>query len=71
MKLTHKQTGFSYGPACVSRLISDEKHGVWLMVAGKRQSIEIRVTMGGKLRVSTVKKLSKEEADVFGPNHNA
>jgi hypothetical protein len=69
MKLTNQSTGFSWGPAAVNRLCSDKNHGVWLMVAGKKQSIEIRVTNGGSLRVSSVKKLPKNEVELFGPKH--
>ena len=56
MILTNNPTGFSYGPAEVTRLCSDPKHGVWLMVYGKRQQIEIRVTKGGRLRVGKPEK---------------
>jgi hypothetical protein len=69
MKLTNKPTGFSWGPAAITRLFSDKKHGVWLTVAGKKQSIDIRVTCAGNLRVFSVKKLTKHEADLFGPSH--
>jgi hypothetical protein len=65
MKLTNKPTGFSYGPACVTRLCSEEKLGVWLMVAGGLEQVEIRVTKGGRLRVGKVEKADPH----FTPKH--
>ena len=65
MKLTNQDTGFSYGPACVTRLCSDEKLGVWLMVAGGEEQVQIRVTKGGRLRIG-----KPEKADPhFAPQH--
>jgi hypothetical protein len=47
-------TGFSWGPARVIRLIQDDRAGVYIMIAGSRQAVEVRVTKGGNLRVGPV-----------------
>lgn len=51
MKVTDTQTGFQWGPCRVTRLFADPKHGVWLMISGKHEQVEIRITKGGRLRV--------------------
>jgi hypothetical protein len=48
--------GMTFGPAEILRICSDPKLGVWLVVQGKREEVEIRVTKGGRLRVSKVRK---------------
>lgn len=68
MKTKEKQTtpyeetqyGFKYGPAEVIRLASDPARGVWLEVKGKRESAQVRVTKGGKIRVFNVVKALME-----------
>lgn len=50
------QYGFRWGPCRVTRLMSDPKFGVILEVSGKRESIEIRITPGGRLRIFEVHK---------------
>lgn len=54
------QYGFTMGPATVTRLCQDPKHGAWLEVAGKRERIEIRVTASGLLRVGKI--IKRKEA---------
>jgi hypothetical protein len=53
------QYGLKWGPSEVLRVCSDEKLGVWLIVRGRLQEIEIRVTRGGRLRVSPIRKATK------------
>lgn len=48
--------GFAWGPASVVRVCSDEKRGVWLLIAGGREEIEVRVTRGGRIRAGAVRK---------------
>lgn len=43
--------GFTWGPVRVSRMFSDPKHGVWLMLCGDKEQVTIRVTKGGRLRI--------------------
>jgi hypothetical protein len=52
--------GFDWGPASIYRLCSDPKHGVWLEVAGQHERIEIRITNGGRIRASKIKKNTKD-----------
>ena len=54
-RFTFTRYGFEWGPCRVSRLVSDPKFGVVLEVKGKRESVEIRVTPGGFLRIDTIK----------------
>lgn len=63
MKLVNDYTGFEWGPARVTRVFSDPKHGVWLVVAGAKEEIEIRVTRGGRIRAGRPRKA----ADPFKP----
>ena len=42
--------GITFGPAEVVCLMSDERFGVTLLVQGKREAIEVRVTPGGRIR---------------------
>lgn len=65
MNLTERSTGFDWGPARITRLCDDPKHGVWLMIAGAKQSVEVRVTNGGRLRVGRIRKTD----DIFKPTH--
>jgi hypothetical protein len=51
--------GFKWGPSEILRVCSDDKLGVWLIVRGRLQEIEIRVTRGGRLRVSPIRKATK------------
>ena len=53
---SENKTGWSWGPCRIIRMVSDDKHGVWVLVAGQKEEIEIGVTMGGHLRVSSVRK---------------
>lgn len=53
--------GFQWGPMTVSRLFSDPKHGVWIEVGGQRESVQIRVTKGGRIRVFNVQKKGKSK----------
>lgn len=53
--------GFTFGPAEVVRLFRNEKLGAWLLVRGKRQEIEIRVTKSGLLRVSKPRKPGRQQ----------
>lgn len=43
--------GFAWGPAEVIRATSDPKHGVWLIVRGAKQQVQVRVTRSGLVRV--------------------
>lgn len=43
-------------PVKVSPICSDPKLGLWLMVSGKREMLEIRITKGGRLRVGKPQK---------------
>ena len=43
--------GFKWGPAEVIRATSDPKHGVWLIVRGAKQEVQIRITRSGLLRI--------------------
>lgn len=51
--------GFQFGPAEILRVCRDDKLGVWLIVRGKLQEVEIRVTKGGRLRVSKIRKATE------------
>lgn len=53
---------FQDGTQLVS-LSSDDKHGWWFTVRGKRQEIEVRVTPSGLLRVSKPRKSGIVTAD--------
>ena len=53
-RLAETRYGFKWGPCHVSRLVSDPKFGVVLEVKGKRESVKIRVTPGGFLRIGTI-----------------
>lgn len=48
--------GFIMGPLEVRRLFRVDKHGAWIEVRGRRESVEIRVTPSGLIRVFEVKK---------------
>jgi len=50
--------GFRYGPSEVIRVCSGEKFGVVLLVCGKHEEVEIRVTPGGYIRSSGRRKRS-------------
>ena len=52
--LVETRFGFKWGPSQVSRLISDPKWGVILEVKGKRESVEIRITPGGFIRIGPI-----------------
>ncbi len=54
--LDETRHGFQFGPALVTRLVEQMGLGVWIEVRGKRESIEIRVTHGGRLRVGPIRK---------------
>lgn len=56
LTLEELRFGFRYGPGVVTRLHSDKRLGVWFEVVGKRERIEVRVTHGGRIRASVVKK---------------
>jgi hypothetical protein len=56
MKLANTRCGFKWGPAEVVRLCDDPRRGVWLLVGGRTDEIEIRVTPSGRLRISQVRK---------------
>ena len=45
------QYGFRWGPAELVRLASDPKGWVALSVGGKRETVEIFVTKGGRIRI--------------------
>jgi len=47
--------GFKWGPAEIIRLFEDDKEGVFLEILGKRQTIRIRVTWGGNIRIAPVR----------------
>ena len=56
MRLTETAYGFEYGPAKISRCISDEKKGwVVLMLETPKMAIQLYVTKTGKVRVYNYK----------------
>ncbi len=50
------QYGFKMGPLTVERLFSDAKLGSWIRVFGTKETVDIRVTNGGRLRIGTKEK---------------
>lgn len=60
------QYGFTYGPAEVQRICQDSKLGCWISVEGARESVEIRVTPGGRIRIYEVTKKSTTPAGAVG-----
>lgn len=53
--------GMDWGPCDIKRLFSDSKRGVWIQVSGKRESVDIRITKGGRLRIFNVQKTKKQQ----------
>jgi len=51
-KLTEHEYGFHWGPATVSRLISDDRYGVLLEISSNKykDKLEVRVTPAGFIR---------------------
>jgi hypothetical protein len=45
------QFGFTWGPAEVVRVLDDKRFGVLISVQGKRGTVELRVTPGGRVSV--------------------
>jgi len=56
--------GFAWGAVEVVRVCSDKKYGNTLFVQTETERLEIRITLGGKLRVGKVTKPSKKLAVV-------
>lgn len=46
------QYGFTWGPVEVTRLASDPKAGVFIGIKTPRQSIQIRITPSGLIRIN-------------------
>lgn len=61
VKVTETMFGFEYGAAEVARLADDPKYGVWIGVRTARQSLDIRVTPSGLIRVGGVRVLTAME----------
>lgn len=61
-EISPSEYGFTWGPARVTRMCSDPKHGVWLRVEGARERIEIRITRSGLLRVGKIEKRKERDA---------
>lgn len=49
--MPHTEYGFIYGPAEVTRLHSDPKHGVAIEIRGKRGALVVRVTPSGIVKI--------------------
>jgi hypothetical protein len=58
------QFGFNYGPASVERLMSDDRLGTIIVVRGKHEAIEIRVTLGGYIRLYDKRKTFASERNI-------
>lgn len=52
--------GFRWGPATIERMASDKKWGVIFDVKTDKQTLQIRVTPSGQIRVEPVTKMSKK-----------
>ena len=50
------QFGFRWGPANIQRLCSDKKWGVLFTIQTNRESLDIRVTPSGLIRVEPIGK---------------
>jgi len=53
--------GFVYGPADVSRVCDHKRWGVYLAVTTERETMEIRVTPGGRISVCDHRKNMRVE----------
>jgi len=53
--------GFVIGPAKITQLFSDPKHGEWLEISGKLERVAIRVTKGGRIRIGYVFKIKQKK----------
>lgn len=49
--LTELVHGFQWGPATVTRCVSDPKWGVVIQVQGPREMVNVRVTPSGLVRI--------------------
>ena len=58
-KLEQTPYGFKYGPLEVERTMSDDKIGVYFTLRTAKESIMIRSTPSGLLRVFQVQKVKK------------
>ena len=45
--------GFVYGAADVSRICHDRRGNVWICIMTNKEELDIRVTPGGKIKVSS------------------
>lgn len=43
--------GFAWGPVAVTRLVSDPKYGVVILLKSEKQRLEVRVTPKGLIRL--------------------
>ncbi len=59
MKTEVTRFGFVYGPATVERQCDDKRLGCIIVIMGKRESMEIRVTPGGRVLVYSHEKVRK------------
>jgi len=62
MEMQITQYGFIWKNATIERTMSDEKFGVLLTISTKQQTMEVRVTMGGKIKVNRHFKNTRGEA---------
>lgn len=61
--------GFRWGPCHVERICSDDKFGCVLVVSGKHEEVQIRITPGGYLRIEDKTKPHTRPFDEpLGPN---
>lgn len=51
--------GFDWGPMSIERVCSDDKGGVVIAVKSNKETVDIRVTPSGLMRISSVVKRSK------------
>lgn len=57
--MTTTDFGFKWNGAEVIRLASHPRHGAWIRVRGERESVDVRVTKGGRIRLFSVQKKGK------------
>lgn len=55
--------GFQYGPAEVSRLCDHKRWGVYLAITTERETMELRVTRGGRISVYSHEKNVKRTGE--------
>jgi len=53
------QYGFTWGPLEVERLVSDDKFGVVIKLKTNKESIDIRITPSGLIRLEEIIKVKK------------